>query len=344
MTKPPARKSGPVVIEMEAQAGETPDTAPPVPEGGDADSAGDRVVNGQTMQTLAALAARKPSLLVRLFLTSLVAFLGLTASIMAWDFVTGLLERMPVLGWTAMALGGVLVLSLLALALREMLALSRMRRIDGLRAEADAALLAQDLKAARRMADRLMGFYGPRPDMAGAKAQAARRFEDQFDADGLIGVLDQQLMAPLDAAAQAEIESAARQVAAVTTVVPIALADLAVALTANLRMIRRICEIYGGRSGTLGSWRLTRAVLTHLVATGAVAVGDDLIGSVAGAGVMSRLSRRFGEGIVNGALTARVGVAAMDVCRPVPHVVTARPKISGLVKRALTGLFPARGD
>jgi hypothetical protein len=49
-----------------------------------------------------------------------------------------------------------------------------------------------------------------------------------------------------------------------------------------------------------------------------VAVGDDLIGSVAGGSVLSRVSRRFGEGVVNGALTARVGVAAMEVCRPLP--------------------------
>jgi putative membrane protein len=111
------------------------------------------------------------------------------------------------------------------------------------------------------------------------------------------------------------------------------------ALTANIRMIRRIAEIYGGRSGTLGSWRLMRAVMTHLVATGAVAIGDDLIGSVAGGSVLSKVSRRFGEGVVNGALTARVGVAAMEVCRPMPFGAGRRPSVTAMVRRALTGLF-----
>ncbi|WP_372893005.1 DUF697 domain-containing protein, partial [Rhodosalinus sp.] len=77
----------------------------------------------------------------------------------------------------------------------------------------------------------------------------------------------------------------------------------------------------------------------HLVATGAVAVGDDLIHSVAGGSLLSRVSRRFGEGIVNGALTARVGVAAMEVCRPLPFRAVAAPSVSRLVHRALTGLF-----
>jgi putative membrane protein len=128
-------------------------------------------------------------------------------------------------------------------------------------------------------------------------------------------------------------------VATVTAIVPLALADVIAALTANLRMIRRIAEIYGGRSGLFGSIRLARAVMTHLVATGAVAVGDDMIGSIAGGGMLARVSRRFGEGVINGALTARVGVAAMEVCRPLPFREMKRPAIGALVKRALAGLF-----
>jgi len=42
---------------------------------------------------------------------------------------------------------------------------------------------------------------------------------------------------------------------------------------------------------------------------------------------------------VNGALTARVGVAAIEVCRPLPFRAVSRPSVGGLVKRALTGLF-----
>ena len=49
--------------------------------------------------------------------------------------------------------------------------------------------------------------------------------------------------------------------------------------------------------------------------------------------------RTFGEGLVNGALTARVGVAAMEVCRPLPFRALERPRVTRLVRRALTGLF-----
>ena len=115
--------------------------------------------------------------------------------------------------------------------------------------------------------------------------------------------------------------------------------DVAAALAANLRMIRGVAEVYGGRSGTLGAWRLVRTVMTHLVATGAVAVGDDLLHGVAGGTVLSRLSRRFGEGVVNGALTARVGVAAIEVCRPLPFAAREKPTVTGILGTALRGLF-----
>ena len=107
----------------------------------------------------------------------------------------------------------------------------------------------------------------------------------------------------------------------------------------NMGMIRAVAEIYGGRSGSLGSWRLLRRVFVALLAAGALALTDDLIGSFAGGGVLSKLSRRFGEGVVNGALTARVGLAAIDLCRPLPWVAQKRPGVSATVGRALTGMF-----
>jgi putative membrane protein len=69
-----------------------------------------------------------------------------------------------------------------------------------------------------------------------------------------------------------------------------------------------------------------------------------MVGSVLGGNVLARLSRRFGEGVVNGALTARVGVAAMEVCRPMPFGAGRRPTVTGVLRRALTGLFGDRTE
>lgn len=331
---------GPVLIELDERPKSGPDLAPPVPELEDAAA----LPQGRAMQRMAQLAARPPSRLTRWFWGLLLTLLGAVVSVAAWDFVLGLIARAPLLGYAVTAVTGGLLLVLLAIALREASAFARLGRIDKLNHAARAALTTEDLGAARDVVNKLQALYKGRSELDWGRARMAERQADQFDAATLLGLAESELLAPLDAAARSEIEAAARQVATVTALVPIALADVVAALTANLRMIRRIAEIYGGRSGTLGSWRLTRAVMTHLVATGAVAIGDDLIGSLAGGGVLSKLSRRFGEGVVNGALTARVGIAAIEVCRPLPFIRAGRPSVTGVVRQALAGLFGQRAD
>lgn len=331
MNKP----QGPVLIELDGDDGVGPQSAPEIPE--DAAAA-----TGQAMQAVVTLAARPPSRLLRWFWRLAISLLGFGLSVWAWDWLNGLIARNIYLGSAALVLAGALILVCLGITIRELAAVSRLRRLDKLQHAAEIALSADDLGAARQLTDQLLALYRGRKELAWGHARLLERRDEVFDADGLIGLAEIELLAPLDAAARREVESAARIVATVTAIVPLALADVVAALASNLRMIRRIAEIYGGRAGMFGSWRLMRTVLTHLVATGAVAVGDDLISSVAGGGVLAKFSRRFGEGMINGALTARVGVAAIEVCRPLPFRAAKRPSVTGLVKRALTGLFGSK--
>lgn len=327
----------PVLIELEDEHDDPalrPDNAPPVPE-----TDLTAFPEGQAMQSAASLLARRPSRLARLFWGIAAILFTTMLSVAAWDYATGLIGRLPILGYGIASFGALLLILLLIMALRELSMIARLSRLDGLHRQAETALAEGDLTKARVVVGGLTRLYRGRPDTRWGRERLSEQASDQFDADALLELAEQQILGPLDKMAMAEIEAAARQVATVTALVPLALADVVAALTANLRMIRSIAAVYGGRSGTLGSWRLARAVMTHLVATGAVAVGDDLIGSVAGGGLLSKLSRRFGEGVVNGALTARVGVAAMEVCRPMPFIATPRPSVTGLVRRALTGLF-----
>ncbi|QFT57541.1 hypothetical protein FIU94_01785 [Sulfitobacter sp. THAF37] len=326
---------GPVLFDLEEDAAPRPQVsaAPPVPD------LSDPPPKGQAMQIAAQLAARRPSRLVGLFWWLATALVGAVVSIAAWSFIAGLMAQYPLVGWAMMVLVAAFLLVLGLLCLREMAAFSRLARLDGLHHGAAEALAQDDLAAARGVTDRLVALYKGREDTRWGRDRLSDLRGDQLDAAGLLALAEAELLHPLDLAASREVEAAARQVATVTALVPLALADVAAALTSNLRMIRRIAEIYGGRSGFFGSWRLTRAVLSHLVATGAVAVGDDLLEPVLGGSILAKVSRRFGEGLVNGALTARVGVAAMEVCRPLPFSPARRPKVRGIIKRALGGLF-----
>ena len=322
---------GPVVIELGNDTRPSPADAPAIAEDISAPS-------GQAMQTMAALTARRGSRLGAWFWRLAAAVVAFLVSVAAWDFVTGMIARNPFLGAMAMGLLAVFSLVCLLLLLRELAALSRLRRVEHLQAQATEAM-SGDLAGARAFAGKLNAFYAGREDTRWGRERLTEGAAEVFDVETVFLLAEDTVLEPLDQQAMREIEAAARQVATVTALVPMAFADVLAALTSNLRMIRRIAEIYGGRSGTFGAWRLTRAVITHLVATGAVAVGDDLLGSVGGGHILGKVSRRFGEGLVNGALTARVGVAAMEVCRPVPFSAGRKPGVTALVRRALAGFL-----
>ncbi|MAC77110.1 MAG: TIGR01620 family protein [Rhodobacteraceae bacterium] len=333
---------GPILFDLEPdpqgpEPGPAPNVAdaPPVP---DPDGPGFGS-DGTAMETAVRAAARPASRLARWFWALLSTILGIVISVAAWQFTMSLLHSVPILGWIVTVLLGAFVLVALLLGLREMAAFGRLGRIDSIKHEADAALADADLEAARSVVRQLEALYAGREDTRWGRERLAERAGEQFDAAALLELAEDTLLAPLDTAARREVEAAARQVATVTALVPLALADVATAFASSLRMIRRVAEIYGGRSGFFGGWRLTRAVFSHLVATGAVAAGEDLLEPVLGGSVLSKLSRRFGEGLVNGALSARVGVAAMEVCRPLPFSRTHRPSVRGIIKNALTGLI-----
>ena len=323
---------GPVLIDMDEGDTAAPDRAPPVPD----DLA---PPEGRAMQAAMAQAARRPSPLARLFWGLVIGLVGTAVGVAAWDFAMGLVQRVPILGFVVTAMGGALLVVVIVIVLREAAAFARLHRLDSLSSAAQSALADEDLGGARNTVTRLRALYKDRPELRWNHARLDEREGEQLDVESLLELAETELLGPLDAQATREIELAARQVATVTALVPLALADVVGALLINLRMIRRIAEIYGGRAGVLGGWRLTRSVMAHLVATGAVAVGDDMISSVAGGNMLSKVSRRFGEGVVNGALTARVGVATIEVCRPLPFLRASRPSVTGMVKRALTGLF-----
>lgn len=330
MNQPKTTRRGPVVIDTNLPKAESPLDVPTVPE---------IEFEGQAMQRATRFAARRSSKLARLFWWVVSSLLGMMISIAAWDFVNEMLIRNYYLGRVAVALFVVLGLVLLVFTLRELAAFSRLSRLDKLRSQTDAALADGDRPVAEKVRKRLDALYSSREEMRWARQSLSEHKDDIFDGPDLIALTERKLMGPLDKLAESEIRQSTRQVAAVTAILPLALADVAVVLATNVRMVRRIAEIYGGRAGVLGSWRLLRAVATHLIATGAMAVGDDLIGSLAGGGALSKVSRRFGEGVVNGALTARVGIAAMEVCRPMKFNALKRPSVSGTLKNALVGMF-----
>lgn len=263
-----------------------------------------------------------------LFVAALSGLLALSVTVWAEQTIRWLLALNPAVGIAALVCAGVAALALLVMLLRMLRDILRERRVEALRERAVAALSESDLAKARSVAGDLEKLYALRPETAKGRAELTLHTPQLLAARDLLTVAERSLLAPLDALAQAQVAQAARRVSLVTAVSPRALVDVVFVLVACARLLRTIATIYAGRPGALGLFRLARQVLGHLVVTGGIAAGDAVIQQVLGQGLAARLSAKLGEGVLNGLLTARIGLAAIAVCRPLPFVEEAPPGLS----------------
>ncbi len=245
--------------------------------------------------------------------------------------IRDLFTRADWLGWIAVALAALTALGVTGLIAREILGLARLGKIEHIRRNLDEAAREDDAPKARANLSQLIALYANRPETARGRSRLSQHMEEVIDGRDLIILCEKDLLTPLDRQANTIVMESARRVSVVTAISPRALVDLLVVLFENLRIIRRLSLLYGGRPGVLGFLRLARHVLTHLTITGGMAAGDSLISQVLGHGLAARVSARLGEGVVNGVLTARIGIAAIDVCRPAPFVNTRGPKIGSFI-------------
>ncbi|WID97618.1 TIGR01620 family protein [Bosea vestrisii] len=263
-----------------------------------------------------------------LFVAALSGLLALSVTVWAEQTIRWLLALNPAVGIAALVCAGVAALALLVMLLRVLRDILRERRVEALRERAVEALAASDLAKARGVAVDLDKLYAGRPETAKGRAELTAHTPQLLAARDLLTVAERSLLAPLDALAQAQVAQAARRVSLVTAVSPRALVDVVFVLVACARLLRAIATVYAGRPGTLGLLRLARQVLGHLVVTGGIAAGDAVIQQVLGQGLAARLSAKLGEGVLNGLLTARIGLAAIAVCRPLPFVEEKPPGLS----------------
>lgn len=255
----------------------------------------------------------------------LLVSLGLALAIE--QMIRDLFARYDWLGWVGVGALALLVIAVILLAAREILAIMRLKNLATLHDSASKILTTDSSDDARKLVAELQGLYVARPDMARARTELDKNIDGQFDGADIVRTTERTLMSPLDARAKTLTAASSRRVAIVTAISPRALVDIAFVAYESFKLARAIAELYGARPGLIGSWRLGGAILGHLAVTGGVALGDSVIQQIVGHGLAAKLSARLGEGVVNGLMTVRVGIAAMRVTRPLPFEALKQPMV-----------------
>ncbi|EPL6455988.1 YcjF family protein [Providencia rettgeri] len=136
----------------------------------------------------------------------------------------------------------------------------------------------------------------------------------------VVELYSQMVQPILDEQARKEISRCSAESAIMIAVSPLAIVDMAFIAWRNIRLINRIAAIYGIELGYYSRIRLFRMVLINIAFAGASElireVGMDWLSQ----DITARLSTRAAQGIGAGLLTARLGIKAMELCRPLPWI------------------------
>lgn len=254
-----------------------------------------------------------------------------TADLLARAFATSL-----ALGVLVALLAATAGIAAVAMLVTELLSLRRLRRIEELRAEAGRLEVDAPGGRADRFAGSLVALYSDRRELAPALARVRDHVTDAHDEHEVVRLLDREVLSPLDRAAYQRVLRASRDTAVATALSPAALLDFAVVLWRNLKLVREIASLYGARPGYVGSLRLLRRMLANIAVAGVTESAHHVAVEALGGSLAAAISTRMGQGVINGLLTARVGLTAMHLCRPIAFGPDNCPSMNRIRKELLS--------
>ncbi|NIG88307.1 YcjF family protein [Serratia symbiotica] len=131
----------------------------------------------------------------------------------------------------------------------------------------------------------------------------------------------------LDNQARREISHSAAELTLMIAISLLALVDMAFIAWRNIRLINRIAALYGIELGYFSRIRLFRLVLLNIAFAGASELVREVGMDWMSQDLPARLSARAAQGIGAGLLTARLGINAVELCRPLPWLEGEKPKL-----------------
>ena len=269
-------------------------------------------------------------------LAALAALLGVGLGLDAATLLQRAFSISFVLGVLVTGLLAVAVGAAVALVRSELVGLGRLAKVEALRRRAAALASGTGSEAPDAYIDDLVRFYAARPEVSAGFKRLGQGLTDAHTAAEVIAVLDRSGFAGLDRQAFGCVLRGSRDAALVTALCPSALLDMAIMMWRNARLVREVAGQYGARPGFVGSVRLARRILANIALAGVSEGAHDLAVGALGGSLAAAVSARLGQGVLNGLLTARIGIATMDACRPLPFNDATRPNLGHVRKELLS--------
>ncbi|GAD88747.1 hypothetical protein VHA01S_009_00340 [Vibrio halioticoli NBRC 102217] len=229
------------------------------------------------------------------------------------------------LAWTALLTGGCIIGA--GVLLRELIKMRRLRRQGDAQMKAQQLYDDNDYGKAAAFCDSLSSSLAAKGvENVGLAKWSQHRSENHSDRD-MLDLYQGYVLSSVDDKVNKAIAKYSSEAAVMVAASPLAAADMLLVAWRNISLINRIAKEYGVELGYWSRIQLLRLTLINMAAAGgselAIDAGMDLLSM----DLTAKLSSRVAQGVGVGLLTARLGIKAAQLMRPIPFSKTNQLKL-----------------
>ena len=172
------------------------------------------------------------------------------------------------------------------------------------------------------------------PQLEQSQKQWLSQINEYHNSEQVMTLFSETVLSPLDKQAQKLIAKHARDNAVIVALSPVAIADVLMVAWRNFALINKITRIYGMELGYFSRLHLFKMVIKNMVFTGTT----ELVAGMLSHNVLRRLFGQAIQGLGVGILTARLGIKAMEFCRPMMFQPHEKPSLKAMSKEIYLSL------
>lgn len=199
-------------------------------------------------------------------------------------------------------------------------------------------LLSNDGEQAVKFCENLLTELKQLPTVSQSAERWKGQLNEAYNSKEVLYLFSENVLTPIDKQVKKLISKNAVENALIVAISPLAIVDVLMMAFRNIALVNKISKIYGMELGYFSRLKLFKMVLTNMVFAGATEIATDVGMDFFSQNITAKLSMRAAQGIGVGLLTARLGVKAMEFCRPIAFQANERPKISAIRQELLTAV------
>ena len=296
----------------------------------------DLLVNSEQEITLEQSLKPKPSWWRKCLLLGVVILLVSSIAQLAQSIITAWQDKQ----WFSLGLttaGAMIVVAALGALFSEFSRLRRLKKQTHIHHQAEKLLLSEGQGEGLAFCEQLIKNSGLPADHS-AIATWRTALTPSLNDSEVLRLYSSLVQPTIDQQARRLIRQTATHSALMVAASPYALVDMALVAWRSLRMVNHIARVYQVEPGYFGRIKLLRSIMINMALAGASEWIQDSSIDWLSQDLAARLSARVAQGLGIGVLTARLGIKAMALCRPIPWLEGQAPKVSEFRRGLLTDL------